>query len=400
MKKIAPFLVLVLFSSSCSWKDKAPPVSVSAADPSRIAEANAGRDVGEPAPIEEAYEEPPWPEGVAATMDVIDVGTGLSILVRGPDFALLFDAGSKEDIGRKKRNRVLAFLKERHPDLEKIDHVVLSHPHKDHVNLMAEVIRRYDVKNVWDVGLLHGICPYRLFLRAVSEEEGISYRSAARGPGPLLIGFEEDRCRQEEMPEEEYLVEHGPKFGAGERVRLGEGAKMEFLYADPKGRNNPNRNSLVARLDIAGKRLLLMADAVAGPRMNPRWRPWRSSIEGRLLRTSRKKIRADLMVVGHHGSHTSSRTDFLDAVKAKKFIISVGRANFHGYVLPDPDVVAALEKRGEVYRTDARDDECLSSRRKVGKKEDGSVGGCDNIRIVVPAKKDAEIEVETYPEDL
>jgi competence protein ComEC len=321
--------------------------------------------------------------------------------VRGADFALLYDAGSKEDIGRNKRNRVLEFMRERHPDLERLDHVVLSHPHRDHVNLLDEVLERYEVGNIWDVGLLHPVCPYLRFLRAVSEEKGASYRSAARGPGPLRLGFDESPCeRDEALPENRYLVVHGPKLKTGEKVRLGRDVVMTFLHVDPRDKKDPNENSLVVRIDVAGKRILLMGDAKAGERVHPRYKPDKDSTEGRLLRDSPGKIKADVMVVGHHGSHTSSRTAFLDAVGAKTFIVSVGMAALDGYALPNPDVIEALEKRGRVLRTDARDRKCLKSRRKVGKGDDGMVGGCDNIRVVVFEDEKREPDFEIYPRRL
>jgi len=71
------------------------------------------------------------------TIDVVDVGTGLGIFVRGPDFA------------RASANRFLSFLKSRYPDLTVIDHMILSHPHRDHVELLPDVIAAYQVRNFW-----------------------------------------------------------------------------------------------------------------------------------------------------------------------------------------------------------------------------------------------------------
>lgn|GEM_PF-3444149 len=55
---------------------------------------------------------------------MIDVGTGLSVFVRRPDFALLYDAGSNDDLAAGANNRVLAYLKAVAPDLHQIDHVM------------------------------------------------------------------------------------------------------------------------------------------------------------------------------------------------------------------------------------------------------------------------------------
>jgi beta-lactamase superfamily II metal-dependent hydrolase len=103
------------------------------------------------------------PEANTYRVHVIDVGTGLSVFVRGSDFSLLYDAGSYDDLARGPANRVVAFLKAAEPDLTTIDHVILSHPHRDHVELLADVIAAYEIRNVWDSGVVNPVCGYRGF---------------------------------------------------------------------------------------------------------------------------------------------------------------------------------------------------------------------------------------------
>jgi len=62
----------------------------------------------------------------------VDVGTGLAIFVEGPDFTLVYDGGSNDDLARGSRNRLLAYLRQVRPDLQVIDQLVVSHPHRDH----------------------------------------------------------------------------------------------------------------------------------------------------------------------------------------------------------------------------------------------------------------------------
>jgi len=73
-------------------------------------------------------------------MHAIDVGTGLALFVEGADFTLLYDGGSNDDTARGNQNRILAYLKSVRPDLTTLDHVILSHPHKDHVELLPDVL--------------------------------------------------------------------------------------------------------------------------------------------------------------------------------------------------------------------------------------------------------------------
>src|SRR5829696_6552189 len=84
------------------------------------------------------------------TIDVVDVGTGLGILVRGPDFTLVYDGGSNDDLARGPANRLLAYLRAVAPTLTTIDHLILSHPHRDHVELLPDLFGAYQITQVWD----------------------------------------------------------------------------------------------------------------------------------------------------------------------------------------------------------------------------------------------------------
>jgi competence protein ComEC len=62
--------------------------------------------------------------------------------------------------------------------------------------------------------------------------------------------------------------------------------------------------------------------------------------------------RATLLKIAHHGSATSSTTEFLSAVRPKYAVISVGAHNAFGY--PQQQVLARLEQSNiATYRTDA-----------------------------------------------
>lgn len=47
---------------------------------------------------------------------------------------------------------------------------MLSHPHRDHVELLPDLFSAYQVRHVWDSGRTHPICGYRAFLEAVIAE--------------------------------------------------------------------------------------------------------------------------------------------------------------------------------------------------------------------------------------
>ena len=82
---------------------------------------------------------------------------------------------------------------------------------------------------------------------------------------------------------------------------------------------------------------------------------------------------------------------FLDAVGASIYAISSGPYPYRRVRLPDPEIVAELESRGEVFRTD-RDDlfrigdesrSCELNPRKIGPDADETPGGCNNILIEI-----------------
>jgi competence protein ComEC len=102
-----------------------------------------------------------------------------------------------------------------------------------------------------------------------------------------------------------------------------------------------------------------------------------------LLTCCASELAAQVLVVGHHGSCTSSRRAFLDAVGASVFVVSSGPKKYSGLTLPDPDIVAELEARGQVFRTDVDDAACGANPAKIGPDADGQPGGCDNVRVLL-----------------
>lgn len=142
---------------------------------------------------------------------LIDVGTGLAILVQGHDFTLLYDGGSADDkrglsstLGN--RSRLVAYLYgaigpsavagcdpvgdtwDRAHAVQNplIDHVLLSHPHEDHGSLLDDVLACYDVGHVWDSGAINDAVFYRDFVAAAAAE-GATYHTATAPPADRTV---------------------------------------------------------------------------------------------------------------------------------------------------------------------------------------------------------------------
>ena len=313
------------------------------------------------------------------TVHVADVGTGLAVFVTGPDFSLVYDGGSNDDLATGDKNRFVAYLRAFAPRLARLDHVVVSHPHRDHVELLADVVLRYPPKNVWESGAVNDICGYRRFLGAV-ETTHASYHSGTTGD----VDFGKPLC-DDKLPPVVHLDRGAPATEASP-IRLGDRATMTFLHVDPKVRGGSfNETSLVTLLDLDGTKVLLMGDAEAGGRADPSSPPADTSVEGYLLAHHRALLDADVLVVGHHGSKTSSRKAFIDAVTPKISVISSGPMKYGAVTLPDPEIVAELTATSTVFRTDVNDAECAKNEHKIGSDADGFAGGCDAVDVTVHA---------------
>jgi competence protein ComEC len=314
---------------------------------------------------------------------MIDVGTGLAILVQGHDWAMLFDGGTN-DPGEKPL-RVVSYLaavlgpsgddlcvdkgQPRPTGRVKLDHVVLSHPHLDHGSALDLVIHCFDVQNVWDSGRINQAVFYRDFLDAVARSTTVRYHTAATVPDDHTVG----------VKGAEIKITRWERFSEGDQVALGDGARFTILHAEAKEKSDPNQNSVVLAVDLGGARVLLVGDAESGDRADPASAA--GDVEEFLISHHATAIRADILQVGHHGSKTSSRRSFLEAVKPKLALISSGPKKYRDVTLPDAEVLAELRRLGaEVLRTDERDASCPLTRRIGG---DKGPGGCDSYLITI-----------------
>jgi competence protein ComEC len=169
----------------------------------------------------------------------------------------------------------------------------------------------------------------------------------------------------------------------GTPVALGRGASMTFLHVDgaPPPDRKFNQNSLVTLLALGGTKVLLMGDAEARGRADPSSEPLEGSVERYLLDRHRDQLRADILVVGHHGSKTSSRKALIDAVAPRISIISSGPMPYGSVVLPDAEIVDELSRTGQLFRTDLDDAACAVNPQQDRARRRRQPGGCDNVQV-------------------
>ena len=310
---------------------------------------------------------------------LIDVGTGLSVLVQGHDFAMLYDAGSNDR--DEHPMRVLAYLGaalgasgdelcgSAATGRVAIGNVVLSHPHFDHASAMDLVVHCYDVANFWDSGRVNDTAFYRDLIAAIGRSTVTNYHTAADVPADHAMRVKGATT----------TIARWQRFSEGDVVELGEGARFTILHAEAKKLPDPNQNSVVIAVELGATRLLLVGDAESGERKDPSYPA--GDVEAFLIEQHPKEIRADILQVGHHGSKTSSRRAFLDAVHPSLALVSSGPKVYGHTVLPDREVIDELHTIGAtVLRTDEHDDRCPSAHRLGG---DDGPGGCDTYIITV-----------------
>lgn len=234
----------------------------------------------------------------------IDVGQGDAVAIRTPAGRwVLVDAGERDDGWDAGERRVLPYLRARGAD--RVEALVLTHPHADHVGGAAAVMRGMDVEQLIEPGLPLGSPVYLETLRA-AEERGVEWAAARQ-----------DRSLQVDGVDIQFLW-----------------PAMDVLDAPA----DPNDISAVIRVRYAGFSALLTGDA-------PAW------VEERLVARYGAGLRADVLKAGHHGSRTSSSGAFLDAVQPELVVVSAGVRNDYGH--PHREVLRRLDARGiEVARTD------------------------------------------------
>ncbi len=242
------------------------------------------------------------PDG-RAHVTVLDVGQGDAILITGPTGGrILVDGGPDPD-------RLLVALDARVPPWDRrLDLIVLTHPHDDHVAGLPLVLERYRVGAVAEAGLPGRSPSYLALAAGVAAREGVTTRLAA-GQRLVVDSIELD-------------------------VMWPDADRVPAAPADDG--SLVNDVSVVLLGTFEGRRFLLTGDAEAG-------------VENTLVRRGLPQL--DLLKVGHHGSRTSTGAALVAATRPAVSVISVGSGNTHGH--PAREVLQRLAEAGStILRTD------------------------------------------------
>jgi competence protein ComEC len=168
---------------------------------------------------------------------------------------------------------------------------------------MPDVLAAYQVRNVWNSGALNAICSYRAMLKAAAAQTGLAYHDALGGPGAYDGTFASQSCYGQTLTADTIHVSRSSEMSAA-AVPLGAGARMTILQHDGSRQSSFNENSVVVRLELGSRSVLLPGDGEAGGRKPPATPPAANSTEGRLLACCSAQLRSDILIAPHHGSKT------------------------------------------------------------------------------------------------
>lgn len=230
----------------------------------------------------------------------LDVGQGDAIYIRTPnEIDVLIDGGPDKT--------VLSELGAVMPYWDRdIDIMILTHPHSDHVTGLIEVLRRYEVKQIYYTGVLHTAPDYLAWLEEIKKQEI-----------PLSIV--------------------SSRFD----IDLGEESKLEFLWPQENLINKKvtelNNTSIMNKLVFGEVSFLFSGDNEA-------------EVEEELIELG-VDLKADVLKSSHHGSKTSNTEEFINKVDPEIVVIQCGEDNsFHH---PHGRVLSRYERDNlNIFRTD------------------------------------------------
>lgn len=226
----------------------------------------------------------------------IDVGQADSILIQTPGGKnVLIDAGNNGDA-----LTIVTYLKAQ--NISRLDYVIATHSHEDHIGSMDTVINMFDIGQVVMPKESSNTQTFRDVMTAI----------ASKGLKPI-------------------------EAKAGVKLDLGPEIYAELLAPNSSGYQDINDYSAVLRLIYGNNSFLFMGDA-------------ETQSESEMLQLG-SRLKIDVLKVGHHGSSTSSTAAFLKLVTPKYAVISVGKDNSYGH--PTQEALGRLGSVGAtIYRTD------------------------------------------------
>lgn len=232
--------------------------------------------------------------GTDINASFIDVGQGNSVVITQGGRAFVYDCGGTLKPGDRCAEYLLG------AGYEKIDAVIISYTHSDHINGLKKLLNKIPADEV--------IIPYT----ATGDTDTEELKTFLDKQGTKLTVLYEDT-----------------------ETELSDGAKFSLLVKHFDEEADENDNSIVLSLDYYDTDLLLCGDL--------------SKVGEKKLIKAYPTLDTDIFGVGHHGSKYSACAEFLESITPEISVISVAEKNSYGH--PDSATVSRLEEYGAVYIT-------------------------------------------------
>jgi competence protein ComEC len=223
----------------------------------------------------------------------LDVGHGQSIVAQLPGReTILFDAGSLHysNIGERTVNPFLSYM-----GIDRIDAIIISHNDVDHINAIPEVVKAGIVKSIY-------------------ANEAFFAKADRWGTAKFLA---------ERLKENGYEVR-----SLNQGLELDSSAKISFIWPDKAESSNEqlsdNDKSLVVLIEYAGRKILLCSDI-------------EKTAQRELLRLY-PNLKAQVVVVPHHGSARTLEEGFLQKLQAEILICSCSSRAFEKGQITQPEI--------------------------------------------------------------
>lgn len=252
-----------------------------------------------------------------------DVGQGDAILISKGRTQVLIDGGPSGE-------KILACLETQIPFWDRtIELIVLTNSDFDHMNGLISVVERYIVRHFVTSDGVHKSDSLDRMVEVLGEQS-VRVEGVEQGDNIKILTPDRIEFKVLWPPEfkEEYIAVFSDQMSDGEREQI--------LGASAK-RGDLNERSVVLLLLEDNKSFLLMGDAG--------FQTEKELIEQGLL------SKVDYLKVGHHGSKYASSIEFLEIVRPKVAVISVGAKNRYGH--PTDETLERLARFGAtIMRTD------------------------------------------------
>lgn len=228
----------------------------------------------------------------------LDVGQGDSILVQFPNGKnMLVDAGKNDSA-----DTIISYLKKN--GVSKLDYLVGTHPHEDHIGSLDAVVENFEIGEVFMPKVTTNTQTFIDVLAAI-KDRGLQIKTAKAGVEILDDG----------------------------------NLSVKMLAPCGSSYESLNNYSAVIKVKYGDVAFLLTGDA--------------EELSEQEILSGKADVKAQVLKVGHHGSHSSTSPEFLAAVNPRFAVISVGAGN--DYHHPHPVTLSKLKNAGAtVLRTDKK----------------------------------------------